>query len=112
MSGSQTAAALGGGVSLGISAPYAAATAGALVPYAIDTAVPAMLDELGPGGSIFGRARQGGSSLFDINANDSLRIGWGWKGGQTTGTNVFRISGDWVKAIGVKSGHIDLFTWP
>lgn len=66
----------------------------------------------GPSRSIFGRERLGGSSLFNINSNDVLRIGWGWRGSATTGTHVFRISGDWVRRIGVESGHIDLFTWP
>jgi RHS repeat-associated protein len=66
----------------------------------------------GPAGSIFGRSRAGGSSLFGINSKGVLRIGWGWKGTSTNGTNVFRISGTWVKKVGVESGHIDLFSWP
>ena len=65
---------------------------------------------LGPAGSIFGRTELGGSSLLGINSNSALRIGWGWKGTSTNGTTVFRISGKWVKRLGVKSGHIDLFT--
>jgi hypothetical protein len=65
---------------------------------------------LGPSGSVFGRTRLGGSSIFNINSNDLLRIGWGWKGGAQTGTNVFRISGQWIEQLGVKSGHIDLWT--
>jgi hypothetical protein len=71
---------------------------------------PLVQEALGPADSIFGRTKLGGSSVLNINANDALRIGWGWKGGAQTGTDVFRISGDWVRAIGVKSGHIDLFT--
>ena len=73
---------------------------------------PVIAEQLGPAGSIFGRERLGGTSLFNINANDSLRIGWGWIGDAKTGTNVFRISGKWVQQIGIKSGHIDFFTWP
>ncbi|NFV79190.1 hypothetical protein, partial [Magnetospirillum aberrantis] len=71
---------------------------------------PVLGKTLGPSGQIFGRARLGGSSLFGINSNDALRIGWGWKGSATSGTEVFRVSGDWVRALGVKSGHIDLLT--
>ncbi len=67
---------------------------------------------LGPSGNIFGRARLGGSSIFGINSNQFLRIGWGWVGSATEGTNVFRISGDFIDWLGVESGHIDLFTWP
>jgi RHS repeat-associated protein len=67
-------------------------------------------DAFGPGGSIFGRARMGGSSLLNINANDLLRIGWGWKGSATAGEDVFRLSGDWVESWGVKSGHIDVWS--
>ena len=78
----------------------------------VEAALPSVLEELGPAGSVFGRTRLGGSSWVNINANDALRVGWGWIGDAKTGTNVFRISGDWVRQIGVKSGHIDLFTWP
>jgi len=67
---------------------------------------------LGPTGPIFGRTALGGSSIFGINSNSALRIGWGWKGTSTAGTNVFRISGRWVKSLGVRSGHVDLFAWP
>lgn len=59
---------------------------------------------------IFGRTRLGGSSLFGINSNSVLRIGWGWQGTSTEVVHVFRISGDFVKWLGVESGHIDLFT--
>jgi hypothetical protein len=76
------------------------------------TAVAAVSDALGPSGSVFGRARLGGSSVFGINSNSFLRIGWGWVGSATDGTNVFRISGDFIDWLGVESGHIDLFTWP
>jgi len=65
---------------------------------------------LGPAGKVFGRARLGGSSLFRLNSNNVLRIGWGWKGSAATGQHVFRISGEWIEKLGVKSGHIDLFT--
>nr|WP_245559086.1 RHS repeat-associated core domain-containing protein [Arenimonas oryziterrae] len=63
----------------------------------------------GPAGTVFGRSRLGGSSLFNINANNTLRIGWGWKGAAQTGTHVFRIAGKVVEKI-KQSGHIDL--WP
>jgi hypothetical protein len=76
------------------------------------TAVAAVSDVLGPSGSVFGRARLGGSSVFGINSNSFLRIGWGWAGSATDGTNVFRISGDFIDWLGVESGHIELFTWP
>lgn len=77
----------------------------------IAAALSAIGGELGPAGSIFGRTRLGGSSLFGINSNALLRIGWGWSGTAADGVNVFRISGNWVKAIGVSSGHIDLFSY-
>jgi hypothetical protein len=67
-------------------------------------------DLLGPSGSVFGRTRLGGSSLLNINNNESLRIGWSGVGDYNTGTNVFRISGDWLDAVtGVENSHIDLF---
>ncbi|MGB2833662.1 MAG: hypothetical protein WBC07_11980 [Methylotenera sp.] len=69
---------------------------------------PRIIDALGPGGYIFGRAKLGGSSVLNINSNDLLRIGWGWKGSATNGSSVFRISGQWVEKAGVKNGHIDL----
>src|SRR6185312_10397968 len=59
-------------------------------------------DAFSPSGFIFGRSRLGGSSLLNINANDLLRVGWGWRGSATAGENVFRISGDWVENMGVK----------
>lgn len=71
---------------------------------------PLVADELGPEGSIFGRASRGGDSLFGINTGDALRIGWGWKGSATAGEDVFRISGDWIESLGVKSGHIDIYS--
>ena len=67
-------------------------------------------EAFGPTGSIFGRASRGGSSILDINANDSLRVGWGWKGSATAGEDVFRISGDWIRALGIRSGHIDIWS--
>jgi RHS repeat-associated protein len=67
---------------------------------------------LGPRGPVIGRARLGGSSVLGINSNNILRFGWGWKGGAQTGSHVLRISGDWVRAAGVKSGHIDLLSLP
>jgi RHS repeat-associated protein len=70
----------------------------------------AVAKALGPAGNIFGRTRLGGSSLFGINSNAVLRIGWGWDGTSTAGANVFRISGSWIRALGIRSGHIDLFT--
>jgi RHS repeat-associated protein len=76
------------------------------------TAASAVGRALGPSGNIFGRARLGGSSVFGINSNSVLRIGWGWVGSATDGTNVFRISGSFIDWLGVESGHIDLFTWP
>ena len=76
------------------------------------TAASAVGRALGPSGNIFGRARLGGSSVFGINSNSFLRIGWGWVGSATDGTNVFRISGSFIDWLGVESGHIDLFTWP
>ena len=76
------------------------------------SALTAAADALGPAGNIFGRARLGGSSVFGINSNSVLRIGWGWVGSATDGTNVFRISGDIIEWLGVEGGHIDLFTWP
>lgn len=76
------------------------------------TTLPVLADALGPAGSVFGRAKLGGSSIGDINANNSLRIGWGWSGTQAEGTNVFRLSGNWVDSLmGAKNSHIDLFTW-
>jgi RHS repeat-associated protein len=67
---------------------------------------------LGPYGPIFGRTRLGGSSIGQINSHDAFRIGWGWKGTFSNGEHVFRISGDWITALGIKSGHIDLLTLP
>lgn len=69
-----------------------------------------LAEALGPAGNIFSRERLGGSSILNINHNDSLRIGWGWIGSARSGQHVFRISGEWVERLGVKSGHIDLFT--
>ena len=76
------------------------------------TAARSAAQALGPYGNIFGRARLGGSSIFGISSNAFLRIGWGWPGSATEGTNVFRISGDFIDWLGIESGHIDLFTWP
>jgi hypothetical protein len=73
--------------------------------------LPLLADALGPSGNIFGRERLGGSSLFNINANPFLRIGWGWSGTATEGTNVFRVSGSLIERF-VENGHIDLFTRP
>ena len=67
---------------------------------------------LGPTGPVIGRARLGGSSVLGVNSNNLLRFGWGWKGGAQTGSHVLRLSGDWVRSMGVKSGHIDLLTLP
>jgi hypothetical protein len=67
-------------------------------------------EALGPTGNIFGRARLGGSSVFGINSNSFLRIGWGWMGSATEGTNVFRMSGDFVDWLLDEEGsHINLF---
>lgn len=63
---------------------------------------------LGPRGNIFGRKYLGGRSVFNINSNPRLRIGWGWSGTSQNGSHVFRISGPVIKKLGVKSGHIDL----
>lgn len=63
----------------------------------------------GPSGPIFGRKGMGGRSLI---TGDALRVGWGWKGSRTTGKHVFRVSGEWVEALGVKSGHIDIIVLP
>ena len=79
---------------------------------AVRAASPVVARFLGPSGPIFGRTKVGGSSLLGINSNSTLRVGWGWKGTSTNGTNVFRISGKLVKELGVENGHIDIFTWP
>lgn len=68
--------------------------------------------KLGPAGHIFGRQAMGGRSVLGINNNAFLRVGWGWKGSRTTGQHVFRISSDWLKKVGVKDGHLDLFSLP
>jgi hypothetical protein len=98
----------------GLDHPFAYASiaaVGLVGPAAIEAGVSgALADALGPSGDIFGRARLGGSSLFDINANSFLRIGWGWSGSASEGTNVFRISGSFIDWLGVESGHIDLFS--
>jgi hypothetical protein len=73
-------------------------------------AAPAISEELGPTGSIFGRTRLGGSSIFRINGpgNDALRFGWGWRATAARGTPVFRIAGDVLfKVTGLR--HFDLF---
>jgi hypothetical protein len=83
------------------------AAIGLLGPAAIEgVASGAFADALGPSGDIFGRARLGESSLFDINANSFLRIGWGWSGSASEGTNVFRISGS-LQAIDLVDRFID-----
>jgi hypothetical protein len=67
---------------------------------------------LGPAGNIFGRARLGGSSFMNINANKYLRIGWGWNGNRPEGQQmVFRFAGKVIEAIR-ESGHIDIFSTP
>ena len=91
------------GVGAGVAARSARAAAGA--------GVEAVGEALGPTGWIFGRERLGGSSLMNINSNDYLRIGWGWVGDAQTGTNVFRIGGEWLRELGFKNPHIDLFKW-
>ncbi|MFT3789476.1 MAG: RHS repeat-associated core domain-containing protein [Rudaea sp.] len=85
---------------------------GVMAGYAVDSMYGGMFvsDTFGPTGWVFGRQALGGSSLFDINSNSVLRIGWGWSGSATNGVNVFRISGDWVRSIGITSGHIDLWS--
>jgi RHS repeat-associated protein len=88
------------------------AAAGASWDVGAEIVGPILGDLIGPAGPIFGRATRGGSSIFDINANDALRIGWGWKGSATQGSDVFRISAEWLRALGVQSGHIDLLTLP
>jgi RHS repeat-associated protein len=67
---------------------------------------------LGPSGGIFGRARMGGSGV--INNNGVLRLGWGYRrlGGRGSGEHVFRLSADWLRFFGVKSGHVDFFVVP
>jgi RHS repeat-associated protein len=98
----------------GLDHPFAYASIAAsslLGPAALEAgASGALADALGPSGDIFGRVRLGGSSVLDINANSFLRIGWGWSGSATEGTNVFRISGSFIDWLGIESGHIDLFS--
>jgi len=67
-------------------------------------------DALGPSGYIFGRTSWGGTSIFGINNNGFLRIGWGWTGSAAEGSSVFRISGDFLDWLaGQARSHIDLY---
>ena len=85
----------------------------ALAPAAvvlIAEAAPIAVSALGPSGPIIGRKLEGGSSLFNLNANRSLRVGWGWKGTSTNGNRVLRISGEWLDKVSQQKGfHIDLW---
>jgi RHS repeat-associated protein len=85
----------------------------ALAPAAvvlIAEAAPIAVSALGPSGPIIGRKLEGGSSLFNLNANRSLRVGWGWKGTSANGNRVLRISGEWLDKVSQQKGfHIDLW---
>lgn len=95
-------------------APFAAgalASVGVLAISELGAAVGPVSRSLGPSGNIFGRARLGGSSLFRINANNALRIGWRWRGSAVDGQSMFGISGDILDFItGMAGSHVDLFS--
>jgi hypothetical protein len=65
---------------------------------------------LSPWGTVFGRSRLGGSSIFNINGGKNVRFGWGFNA--KIDAQVFRLSGKWPDALtGVKKSHIDFFRW-
>jgi len=86
-------------------APEAGGAAVRLTANAVGKAALSRL--FGPSGPIFGRARLGGKSIV---GGENLRIGWGWRGSQLSGKQVFRISGKWVDGVtGKEDSHIDLY---